>query len=146
MGTEQDKIKRTHHGHSVSRIRRSQGMKQSTLGELLGISQQAISDYEQKQVIDDSMLEKIAAALSISPEIIKNLEDDPLTLIFENKVENNTFENNNKAISYTGNYSVEDNSTNQFNPLDKIAELFDHLLEFEKEKIALLERILKEKK
>ena len=142
MGTEQDKIKRTHHGHSVSRIRRSQGMKQSTLGELLGISQQAISDYEQKQVIDDSMLEKIAAALSISPEIIKNLEDDPLTLIFEN---NNTFKDNDK-VSNIGNYSVEDNSTNQFNPLDKIAELFDRLLESEKEKIALLERILKEKK
>lgn len=146
MGTVEEKGKRTHHGHSVGRIRKSQGMKQSTLGELLGVSQQTISDYEQKQVIEDNILEKIAAALSVSPEIIKNLEEDPLTLIFENKVENNTFENNDKVTTNTGNYSVEDNSTNNFNPLDKIAELFERLLESEKEKIALLERILKEKK
>lgn len=145
MQTTEERERRTHHGHAVARLRKSQGMKQSTLGELLGVDQSSISLYEQKEVLEDELLDRIAAALSVSPELIRNLEEDPLTIIFENNVENNTFENNDKVTNNTGNYSAEDNSTNTFNPLDKIAELFERLLESEKEKIALLEKLLKDK-
>jgi len=138
--------KNTHHGHAVRRIRNSMGIKQEALATDMGITQSLVSFYEQKKEIESDMIEKFARALNVSSELIKELEEDPLTII----IENNIFENeNNKDTSITtniGNYSVEDNSVSNFNPVDKIVELFEKLLEKEQEKIALLEKLLKDKK
>ena len=133
--------KNTHHGHAVRRIRNSMGIKQEALAADMGITQSLVSFYEQKKEMESEMIEKFAKALNISPELIKELEEDPLTII----IENNTFENNQK-VSNIGNYIVEDSSVNHFDPVDKIVELFEKLLEKEQEKIALLEKLLKDKK
>jgi len=139
MQTTEGREKRTHHGHSTARLRRSQDMKQSTLAELLGVTQQTVSGYEKMEVIGDELLDRIAAALNVTPELIKNLEEEPLTIIFENNTQE--IENNN------GNGFVGiDNSTKNYNPVERIVELCEKLLESEKEKIALLEKLLKEKK
>jgi len=147
MQTTGERENRSHHGHATARIRRSQDMKQSTLAELLGVTQQTVSGYEKMEVFGDELLNKIAAALSVSPEVIRNLEEDPLTIIFENN-ENNIISGDNDKVNQAQGYNstIEDNSTNTFNPLDKIAELFERLLESEKEKITLLEKLLKDKK
>lgn len=141
METIEKKEKNTHHGHAVKRFRRTLGIKQEALAADMGISQALISFYEQKKEIEDDMLVKFAKALKVDPQLLKELEEDPVTII----VENNTFENNEK-VSNIGNYNVEDNSVNHFNPVEKITELFERLLEKEQEKIALLEKLLKEKK
>jgi Predicted transcriptional regulator len=133
--------KNTHHGHAVRRIRNSMGIKQEALATDMGITQSLVSFYEQKKEIESDMIEKFARALNVSSELIKELEEDPLTII----IENNTFENNQK-VSNIGNYIVEDSSVNHFDPVDKIVELFEKLLEKEQEKIALLEKLLKDKK
>jgi len=133
--------KNTHHGHAVRRIRNSMGIKQEALAADMGITQSLVSFYEQKKEMESEMIEKFAKALNISPELIKELEEDPLTII----IENNTFENNQK-VSNIGNYIVEDSSVNHFDPVDKIVELFEKLLEKEQKKIALLEKLLKDKK
>ena len=86
------------------------------------------------------MIEKFAKALGITPELIKDLEEDPVTVI----IESNTFENNKDTAIATG-YIAGDNVVNN-NPVDKIVELFKELLEKEQEKITLLEKLLKEKK
>jgi Predicted transcriptional regulator len=129
--------KNTHHGHAIRRIRNSMGIKQEALATDMGITQSLVSFYEQKKEIESDMIEKFAKALSIAPELIRELEEDPLTII----IENNTFENNDVAAGYL----VENNIINN-NPVDKIVELFEKLLEKEQEKIALLEKLLKDKK
>jgi len=127
--------KRIHHGRNVSRVRLSKNnMKQFALGERVGMSQQQVSDYEKKAVISDNVLEKFAKALDCPVSLLKEMEDDPLTVI----IENNNIETNNG----TG-YVAGDNIVN--NPVDKIVELCEKLLEKEQETIALLERLLKEK-
>ncbi|MDR2956240.1 MAG: helix-turn-helix domain-containing protein [Prevotella sp.] len=138
--------KNTHHGHAVKRLRHTLGIKQDALAAELGMSQARVSTYESKKVIDDDMIEKFAKALKVSPELIKDLEEDPVTVI----IENNTFENkegNNIA------YLEEDNSTQINNPIDQILELskekqnlYERMLELEKEKNTLLEKLLREKK
>ncbi len=40
-----------------------------------------ISAYEQKKVIDNDMIEKFAKALNVAPGFIRELEEDPVTVI-----------------------------------------------------------------
>ena len=54
------KTKNNHIGRKISRIRELRGMKQETLAEELGISQQAVSNIENSEKVDDAKLEEIA--------------------------------------------------------------------------------------
>lgn len=131
------KNKNTHHGHAVKRFRTTLGKKQEALAADMGISQALVSFYEKKQVIEDDMIDKFAKALNVAPELIKELEEDPVTVIIEN---------NNIETNHGNGYVAVDNSTNHYNPVEKIVELCEKLLEKEQEKITLLEKLLFEKK
>ena len=52
--------KTVHEGRNVKRIREILGIKQDTLANELGLSQQAISALEQKERIDDKVLEDVS--------------------------------------------------------------------------------------
>ncbi|RNC64457.1 helix-turn-helix domain-containing protein [Proteiniphilum sp. X52] len=137
METKEQKLKNTHHGHAIKRFRHTLGIKQEALAAEMGLSQALISTYEQRKVLNDEVIERFAKALNVAPELIKDLEEDPVTVI----IENNKLDNN-SGSAY--NYIAGDNIIN--NPIDKIAELFERLLEKEQEKIVLLEKLLGEKK
>ncbi|MEA4917610.1 helix-turn-helix transcriptional regulator [Proteiniphilum sp.] len=130
--------KNTHHGHAIKRFRHTLGMKQDVLASIMGLSQTQVSTYEQRKVINDDMIGKFAKALNVAPELITELEEDPVTVI----IQNNTFEGGSGAYKNNINNS----------PIDRIIELanektvlYERMLELEKEKIALLERLLREK-
>lgn len=55
-----------HIGRNIARIREMRGMKQESLAELLGVSQQKISLYENAEELEDTKLEPIAKALEVS--------------------------------------------------------------------------------
>lgn len=134
----------THHGHAIKRFRHTLGIKQDVLASIMDLSQTQVSTYEQRKVINDDMIERFAKALNVAPELIKELEEDPVTFI----IENNTFEEGSMA----GIYNVGDINNNP-DPIDRIIELanektalYERMLELEKEKNALLEKLLREKK
>ena len=54
-----------HIGRKISRIRELRGMKQETLAEELGISQQSVSQMEQNENLEDEKLDKVAKALGV---------------------------------------------------------------------------------
>ncbi|MDR2954987.1 MAG: helix-turn-helix transcriptional regulator [Prevotella sp.] len=137
------KEKNTHHGHAVKRLRQTLGVKQETLAKDLGISQVMISKYEAKKEIDDQMMEKIAKALGVKPQLIKELEEDPVTVIVENN--NNTF-GDNDSIKLGNGIIEDDHSVMNVNPVEQIVELCEKLLEKDQEKITLLEKLLNSKK
>jgi transcriptional regulator with XRE-family HTH domain len=127
-----DKI--LHEGRNVKRLREILGMKQDALAFELGLSQQAVSQLEQKEALDKELLEKISAVLKIPVEAIKNFDEEKAINIISN-----TF--NDQAINM--NYQC------NFNPLEKFIEqveknekLYEALLQSEREKVALLEKIL----
>lgn len=91
-------------------------MKQESLAHYLGISQQAVSRMEKSETIDDEKLEQVAKALGVSKEAIRNFNED--TVIFN-------IENMNDS---SANYQY------HFNPLEKVVELYERLLQAEKEK------------
>ena len=54
MSTETIPMSKTHHGHSIKRIRDMLGIKQETLAAELNMTQQAFSKLEQKEQIEDT--------------------------------------------------------------------------------------------
>lgn len=129
--------KTVHEGRNVKRIREILGIKQDTLAMELGLSQQAISALEQKEALDKDMLEKVAKALKVPAEAIKSFSDDIAINIIAN-----TF--NDHAVNM--NYQC------TINPLEKYIEameenkkLYERLLETERKKVALLEKMLGKK-
>lgn len=123
-----------HIGRNISRIRELREMKQEALAQAIGVSQQTISTIENSESVDEERLQEIAKALGVSAEGIKNFSDEAVLNIISN-----TFTSNDNSTLNAIN--VQPN----FNPLDKVVELYERLLEAEKDKVAYLEKLLKDK-
>ncbi|RYJ38343.1 HTH_19 domain containing protein [Flavobacterium anhuiense] len=117
-----------HQGRNVKRFREMLNIKQEALAYDLGEdwNQKKISMLEQKDVIEENLLKQISAVLKIPVEAFQNFDEEHAVNIIANTFENGAFLN-------TGH-----NSTFNVNPIDKLIQLHD-------EKIALYERMLKEK-
>lgn len=150
METEELTIGRVHHGRNIRSTRIEKDMNQEGLSELVHLSQPAVSKYEKMKVIDDEMLQRFARALNVPFDYLKTLEEDAQTVVFENNTVNDSEQNTGGAKinigtvkSYTEDTdSSNDNRVNNFNPIDKITELYERLLKEKDEKYAALERRL----
>ena len=120
-------------GQKVERIRTFRGFKQEYLASKLGVSQQTVSKIEQQEEIEEALLKQIAEALGVTPELIKNFDDDKITYHINNVYDVHDFE-----IKDNGNFIAQ-----QVNPIEKIAELYERLLQSEREKLELLKNQLK---
>jgi transcriptional regulator with XRE-family HTH domain len=117
-----------HHGRNIKRLREMFGVKQEYIALELNMTQQAVSKLEQKEVVEDDILNKVSKILNVPVDAIKNLNEDSTTNYI------NTFYDN------KGNGFIANNYT--FNPIEKVVELYERLLDSEKEKVAMLEKLL----
>lgn len=143
METEELTMGRVHHGRNIRRTRIEKNMSQEGLSELVHLSQSAVSKYEKMKVVDDEMLQRFARALKVPYDYLKTLEEDAPTVIFENNTVNN---NDNGGANANTNTNIgfvdEDHRIGNFNPIDKITELYERLLKEKDEKYEALERRL----
>jgi transcriptional regulator with XRE-family HTH domain len=123
-----------HIGRNISRIRELRGMKQEVLAIAIGISQQSVSNIEASETIDEEKLQAIAEILGVSVEAIKNYSDETVL---------NNIQNNYEGSVINSGPTVNHNCT--FNPLDKVVELYERLVQAEKDKVEYLEKLLKAK-
>ncbi|WP_430615330.1 helix-turn-helix domain-containing protein [Flavobacterium sp. JP2137] len=133
METKDLKPKR-HIGRNICRLREIRGMKQETLAEILGMSQQKLSLIENTEELEDQKITEIAKALEVNVETIKSYSDEKVLSII-----NNTFNSNDNATINGGGAT---NYSPSFNPIDKVAELYERLLKAEQDKVAFLEQLL----
>jgi transcriptional regulator with XRE-family HTH domain len=117
-----------HIGRKISRIRELRGMKQEALAIELGVSQQTISNIEKSIAIEADLLAQVAEILGVTPEAIENFSEEAVFNIINNTFQDSSSNNNNYLCT--------------INPLDKIIELYERLLEAEKSKVELLEKLL----
>lgn len=118
-----------HQGRNVKRFREMLGIKQDALAYELGEdwNQQKISLLEQKETIETPLLKQISVVLKIPVEAIQNFNEEQAVNIIAN-----TFSLDNGSIFNAHN-------TNPiFNPIEAVIKMHE-------EKIALYERMLKEK-
>jgi len=123
-----------HEGQNVKRFREMLGIKQDALAYKLGDdwNQKKISLLEQKETIDPTLLQQIANALRIPAEAIQNFDEEQAVNIISN-----TF--NDQANGY--NYYP----TFNFNPVEKMIELYERMLQQQKEMIEKLEKLIERK-
>lgn len=119
--------KKVHQGRNIKRFREMLGIKQEALAIALGEdwSQKRVSLMEQRETIETNLLTQVAEIFKIPVEAIENLDEEQAVNIISN-----TFDNG--SIGYQGNQNC------TFHPIDKLVQLHE-------EKIALYERMLKEK-
>ncbi|KFF18415.1 helix-turn-helix domain-containing protein [Flavobacterium hydatis] len=123
-----------HIGRNISRIRELRGMKQEALATAIGVSQQSISNIEGSEAVEEDKLQAIAKVLGVSAEAIKNYSDETVL---------NNIQNNYEGAVINSGPTVNHNCS--FNPLDKVIELYERLVQAEKEKVEYLEKLLKGK-
>lgn len=120
---------KVHQGRNVKRFREMLGIKQEALALDLGDdwNQKKVSLLEQKETIEDPLLQKISDVLKIPVEAFQNFDEEQAVNIIAN-----TFSLDNGSIFNAH------NTNPVFNPVETI-------LKIHEEKIALYERMLKEK-
>ncbi|AKK72018.1 transcriptional regulator [Chryseobacterium gallinarum] len=119
--------KKIHQGRNIKRFREMLGIKQEALAFDLGEdwNQKKVSLLEQKETIEDPLLKKISEVLKIPVEAFQNFDEEQAINIISN-----TFDNCQQPASIFYNSTL--------NPVDQ-------LIKVHEEKIALYERMLKEK-
>lgn len=116
-----------HQGRNVKRFREMLGIKQEALAFDLGEewNQKKISILEQKDIIEEDLLKAISNTLKIPVEAFQNFDEEQAVNIIANTFDNGSILN-----------GINHNPT--FHPIEKLVQLHE-------EKIALYERMLKEK-
>lgn len=125
-------VNRSNHGANVRRWREWRNINQDVLAEKVGVSQTTLSGYEKKEKLEPEVLERIAKALDVPVKAITEMEEGSTINVYSG-----TFSDN--AVQ------AQENFYPTFNPIDKIVELYDKLLQAEKDKVSMLEEILKGK-
>ena len=115
-----------HLGHNIAKLRGIRRMTQKEMAGKIGLYQPDYSKVEQKEEIDEELLLLIANALEVTPEAIKNFNEEAAISI----ISNNTLNDNAAIIGHNPVYN--------FNPIDKLIEIVE-------ENRKLYERLLKEK-
>ncbi len=125
--------KKIHEGRNVKRFREMLGIKQDALALELGDdwNQKKISILETKETIDAALLQQISAALKIPAEAIQNFDEEQAVNIIAN-----TFHDGAVANAGTANFHC------TFNPLDKMVELYERMIQTQKEMIEKLEKLI----
>ncbi|MGN7786267.1 helix-turn-helix domain-containing protein [Niabella sp. 22666] len=127
---------KVHEGRNVKRFREMLGIKQDALAADLGDdwNQQKISLLEQKETIDPAILNDVANALKIPVEAIQNFDEEQAVNIISN-----TFTSQDTSTMNAINIQP------SFNPIDKMVELYERMLQQQKEMIEKLERLIEKR-
>lgn len=121
----------SHIGRKISRIRELKDMKQEALAQALGMSQQSVSAMENSETLDEEKLKEVAKVLGMTVEAIKNFSEEAVINYFNNIYDHGAFNKHYNDCT--------------FNPLDKVVELYERLVQAEKDKNEYLEKFLKGK-
>jgi len=114
-----------HYGNNIKRLRNILGIKQDSIAFALNMTQQNFSVLEQKQEIENSLLEKIAQVMNILVDLIKKFNEEGVINIISSNLHDNS-----GSVLY--------NPT--FSPIDKIIELYERIIQEKNEKIELFEK------
>jgi hypothetical protein len=85
---------------------------------------------EQKEEIDDALLQQLAVHLKVPVEAIKNFDEEAAINVI-----GNNYHDNSASVNYHC----------TFNPIEKIVELYEALVKSEREKVEILQKVLDKK-
>jgi len=124
-----------HLGRKVERVRKLRGLTQTELGDALGITKQAVSKMEQAEKIEDEKIKQVADALGVTEEGLKKFNEESVLYYTYN-----FYENSGVTAASIGAHNIE--TLNNF-PIEKTIEMFEKLLQKEKDKFERVKRAKK---
>jgi transcriptional regulator with XRE-family HTH domain len=129
-----------HEGRNLKRIREIMGIKQEALAMTLGHdwNQQKVSLLEQKEQLDPKILEEVAAALHVKPEAIRNFDEEKAVYNIQNNYEGS----HNLGAYNAGELTINNPVEKWIEALEENKKLYERLLATEREKVALLEKLV----
>jgi len=122
-----------HLGRKVERVRKLRGLTQTELGDALGITKQAVSKMEQAEKIEDEKIKQVADALGVTEEGLKKFNEESVLYYTYN-----FYENSGVTAASIGAHNIE--TLNNF-PIEKTIEMFEKLLQKEKDKFERVKRV-----
>ncbi|WP_343680854.1 helix-turn-helix transcriptional regulator [Chryseobacterium arthrosphaerae] len=131
--------KKIHQGRNIKRFREMLGIKQEALAFELGDdwNQKKVSLLEQKETVESDILAQVAKILKVPAEAIENFNEEQAVNVIANTYSFQDFKDN--AIASGFNYQP------SFNPVDKMIELYERMLQQQKEMIEKLEKLIDKK-
>ena len=131
--------KKIHQGRNIKRFREMLGIKQEALAFELGDdwNQKKISLLEQKESVEKDILEQVAKILKLPIEAIENFDEEQAVNVIANTYSFQDFKDNAVASGFSYQPS--------FNPIDKMVDLYERMLQQQKEMIEKLERLIEGK-
>jgi len=130
---------KVHQGRNVKRFREMLGIKQEALAFDLGENwnQKKVSLLEQREVVEEALLQKISEVMKIPVEAFQNFDEDQAINVIANTYSFQDFKDNAVASGFSYQPS--------FNPIDKMVELYERILQQQKETIEMLEKLIQNK-
>ncbi|MDX8573517.1 helix-turn-helix transcriptional regulator [Elizabethkingia sp. HX QKY] len=128
--------KKIHQGRNIKRFREMLGIKQEALAFELGDdwNQKKVSLLEQKETVEINILAQVAKILKVPIAAIENFDEEQAVNIISNTA---SFDNCQQPAFF--------NNQPTFNPIDKMVELYERMLQQQREMIDKLEQLIKEK-
>jgi len=109
-------------GFKIRKVREIKDITQSFVANKLSLSQSTYSDIENgKSVVTSKMLEQIATILKVTPEVIEGFSD---TVVFNSCTQSGYI------------------NTNNINPLEKIDQLYNEIIEGLKNQVITLKETI----
>ncbi|WP_294215895.1 helix-turn-helix transcriptional regulator [uncultured Chryseobacterium sp.] len=130
-----------HQGRNVKRFREMLGVKQEALALDLGDewNQKKVSLLEQKDVIEEAILQKISEILHIPVEAFQNFDEEQAINIISN-----TFNDQSNGYNYYPTFNVNP-IEKWFEALEEIKRLNAELLKAKDEQIRIMEKLIQDK-
>jgi len=131
--------KTIHQGRNIKRFREMLGIKQEALAAELGDdwNQRKVSLLEQKDTVEAAILQQVAAVLKLPVEAFQNFDEEQAINVISNTINNN----DNATMTNPAVFNFQPS----FNPVDKMVELYERMLQQQKEMIERLERLIEKK-
>lgn len=117
-----------HMGLKIGSVRRLVGITQQELAERLKVTKQAVSKLEQTESVDDERLSRVAVALGVSLEGLKNFNTENVMYYTNNFYENCGVSATNGGMVATGKIET----VNAYP--EQAMKLFEELIKMEREK------------
>ena len=129
-----------HQGRNVKRFREMLGIKQEAFATELGEdwNQKKVSLLEQKETIEDDLLQQVAKVLKVPVEAIKNFDEEKAINIINN-IHDNKFDNTSVGMVY---HQTINPIEKWMDALEENKKLYERLLLAEREKVELLQKML----
>lgn len=130
--------KHIHHGRNIKRFREMLGIKQEGLAFELGEewSQKRVSLLEQKEVVEQEILDQVSKILKVPAEAIKNFDEQSAVNIIAQTVNNH---DQSASVFYNPIFNPVEK---WISALEENKNLYERLLKSEQEKVELLQRLL----